>query len=230
MCRAKKKAKLLALGMLPIEEIKYMAAVEESLIAKGNLFRRLYTTYDEQKNVIEKNARSEYNREVKRLKSRSQSVKLPPFNKKNPHIFESMKGLDLHKPILYGYVYSGAHVGSMLPLLKGIFVADAAHMKDGLQGTSFSLWGYHSDERLVCIALAYILANEDEDRWILFFNCVKEWYPQMQACAIITDGDKGIKPALAKVMPGWEHLLCYRHVASNVNKKCKIGKLCLCEY
>jgi hypothetical protein len=118
----------------------------------------------------------------------------------------------------------------MLPLLKGIFVADAAHMKDGLQGTSFSLWGYDSDERLVCVALAYILANEVEDRWSLFLKSVKEWYPQMKACAIITDGDKGIEPALAKVMPGWEHLLCYRHVASNVNKKCKIGKLCLCEY
>ena len=82
----------------------------------------------------------------------------------------------------------------------------------------------------MCIALAYISANEDEDRWTLFFNCVKEWYPQMQVCAIITDGDKGIEPALAKVMPGWERLLCYRHVASNVNKKCRIGKLCLCEY
>ena len=110
-----------------------------------------------------KNARSEYNWEVKRRKSRSQSLKLP-FDKKNPQIFESMKGLDSHKPILYGYVYSGEHVRYMLPLLQGIFVADAAHMKDGLQGTSFSLWGYDSDERLVCIALAYFLANEDEEK------------------------------------------------------------------
>jgi hypothetical protein len=49
LCRAKKRAKHLALGMSPVEEIKYVTAVEQSLISKGNLFRRLYTTYDEQK-------------------------------------------------------------------------------------------------------------------------------------------------------------------------------------
>jgi hypothetical protein len=73
--------------MLPIEEIKYVAAVEQALLATGNCFQRLYTTYDEQKVLIEKNARSECNREVKRLKSRShaQSEQLLPFDKKPSH-------------------------------------------------------------------------------------------------------------------------------------------------
>ena len=50
----KEETKHLALGMLPIEEIKYMAAVEQALLATGNCFQRLYTTYDEQKVLIEK--------------------------------------------------------------------------------------------------------------------------------------------------------------------------------
>ena len=72
------------------------------------------------------------------------------------------------------YVNSGKHMSKMLPKLKTIFVADGVHMKDNLLGTCFSLWGYDSDERLVCVALSYAMANEKEERWTLFFQCVKK--------------------------------------------------------
>jgi hypothetical protein len=225
LSRAKQLAHELAFNLTKLDQIPYLKSTGTLLKAKGHKFLQLFTKYEDQVVVLQKNAKSDYDRKVKQLKDTG-STDIPKFNKNDPKILEPLKLLDKTVPITYGYVYSGKHVSKMLPKLKTIFVADGAHMKDNLLGTCFSLWGYDSDERLVCVALSYIMANEDEERWTLFLQCVKNWYPYLDVTAIITDGDKGIEPALASVMPGWQHLLCYRHVASNVNKKCNIGKDC----
>ena len=217
--KAKKMALESAAGFKEKEQIQYMNSLVSCLQGVGHRAVCLYTTVNEQKEVMKKNARSDYDQEMRMRHTKEEKKFI--FDEKMA--YEPLNGLDGNRPLLYGYVYSGRYVHKMLPHLKGVFVTDGAHMKGTMKGSILSLWGYDANDHLVNIALCYVLANEDEKRWLDFLNVIRGWYPRLQTTALISDGDKGLAPAIEKVFPAMSHLLCYRHVADNVRKNCGGG-------
>jgi hypothetical protein len=219
LARAKDHAIELAVGIKKKEEVLMMNALVQCLQNKGHKVACLYTSVKEQKEVVHKNAKSDFDRS-NRLKKKENREKFI-FNEKMA--YAPLAGLDENRPILYGYVYSPRYIQAMLPAVKKIFCADGAHMKGVLKGTILSLWGYDANEHLLCIGICFVYANEDEKRWKDFLTVMKGWFPVLEATAILTDGDKGLAPALKHVFPRISHLLCYRHVADNVRKACGGG-------
>ena len=209
----------MAPGFTGNEEIMYMHSLVACLKEKNHKAICLYTTLQEQREVIKKNARSDHRRQNKNL---SKDLKTA-FNFDEKMAFAPLSGLDEDRPLMYGYVYSGRYVHRMLPTLKELFCVDGAHMKGKMKGTLLSLWGYDANDHLINVALSFVYANEDEKRWTDFLKIVKSWYPSLNTSVWLSDGDKGLAPTMKNVFPSVNHLMCYRHVADNVRKSCGTG-------
>jgi hypothetical protein len=65
-----------------------------------------------------------------------------------------------------------------------------------------------------------IVSIENEENWFWFLDLILKNLATLPAF-IISDRDKGLLPALAKVAPEIMHFYCFRHLMENFNKKFK---------
>ena len=75
--------------------------------------------------------------------------------------------------------------------------------------------------------MAILFGNEDKEGWVQFWNFALSIHPSLdqEDTTIITDQAKGLKEALAEVLPGAGHFLCSFHRLQNIAKIVKGGNV-----
>lgn len=73
--------------------------------------------------------------------------------------------------------------------------------------------------------MAILFGNEDKEGWVQFWKFALSLHPSLdlEDTTIITDQAKGLKEALAEVLPGAGHFLCSFHRLQNIAKIVKGG-------
>ncbi len=69
-----------------------------------------------------------------------------------------------------------------------------------------------------------VVSIEDEENWSWFLNLILKYLMAFPAF-IISDQDKGLLPALAKVSPEIMHFYGFQHLMEKFNKKFNCKKL-----
>jgi hypothetical protein len=91
----------------------------------------------------------------------------------------------------------------VVPHLQRVFQADACHMNFG-KYTLYSCYGTTANCNTFPVAMAILFGNEDKEGWVQFWNFALSIHPSLdqEDTTIITDQAKGLKEALAEVLPG----------------------------
>ena len=107
----------------------------------------------------------------------------------------------------------------VVPHLQRVFQADACHMNFG-KYTLYSCYGTTANCNTFPVAMAILFGNEDKEGWVQFWNFALSLHPSLdlEDTTIITDQAKGLKEALAEVLPGAGHFLCSFHRLQNIAK------------
>jgi hypothetical protein len=114
----------------------------------------------------------------------------------------------------------------VVPHLQRVFQADACHMNFG-KYTLYSCYGTTANCNTFSVAMAILFGNEDKEGWVQFWNFALSIHPSLdqEDTTIITDQAKGLKEALAEVLPGAGHFLCSFHRLQNIAKIVKGGNV-----
>jgi hypothetical protein len=79
---------------------------------------------------------------------------------------------------------------------------------------------FRNGNKEIQIIACGVVSIENEENWSWFFDLLFKNLTTPPAF-IISDRDKGLVPALAKVAPGIMHFYCFRHLMENFNRKFK---------
>jgi len=97
---------------------------------------------------------------------------------------------------------------------------DAAHLTN-LHGMLFTATGFDAVGSIVPLGFATFPGNETYDRWVWFIENLKAAIPSLGTGApvVFSDRDKGLKEAVASMLPNAYPAHCVRHIEGNLATK-----------
>jgi hypothetical protein len=116
-----------------------------------------------------------------------------------------------------GILVSVAPASNGVPLLQTVYQADACHIDFG-KYTMFTIYGIGASNNTFPVAMALLFGNETLASWVKFFTFAVNAHPCLNDAkvTIISDKDKGLMGAIAKVLPKAVNFMCSYHRRKNI--------------
>jgi hypothetical protein len=169
------------------ENIEYVYAVCDALVAKGHFCELLFTHHD----VIHQVQEIVIKEELTRWE-----------NKKEPTLKRGQARTDVHlnnalgledgpkMKFLIGILFATSTSKIQSPFLEDVIQADAVDMSFG-KYTLFLAYARSANGKMVGLGFAILFGNEDKKNWSIFWVFLMKMHPIiMQMKMIITDQDK----------------------------------------
>ncbi|XP_034229322.1 uncharacterized protein LOC117638292 [Prunus dulcis] len=114
------------------------------------------------------------------------------------------------------YVCLVAYKKGFLEGCRPVIGVDGCHLKGPYPGQILTTVGVDGNNGYFPVAYA-VVDIESKDSWIWFFNLLIEdlGITNEKAWVVISDKQKGLVPAIERVLPTAEHMMCVRHLYSN---------------
>ena len=114
------------------------------------------------------------------------------------------------------YVCLAACKKGFLEGCRPVIGVDGCHLKGPYPGHILTAVGVDGNNGYFPVAYA-VVDIESKDSWIWFFNLLIEdlGITNGKAWVVISDKQKGLVPAIEKVLPTAKHRMCVRHLYSN---------------
>ncbi|XP_034206480.1 uncharacterized protein LOC117620492 [Prunus dulcis] len=114
------------------------------------------------------------------------------------------------------YVCLAACKKGFLEGCRPVIGVDGCHLKGPYPGQILTTVGVDGNNGYFPVAYA-VVDIESKDSWIWFFNLLIEdlGITNEKAWVVISDKQKGLVPAIERVLPTAEHMMCVRHLYSN---------------
>ncbi|KAL4574492.1 hypothetical protein LXL04_021324 [Taraxacum kok-saghyz] len=120
------------------------------------------------------------------------------------------------------YICLGALKNGFKAGCRDFLRLDGTFMKGPYPGQILTAVGLDSNNGIYPLAYA-VVESENTNSWTWFLENLAEDLDLTPRCnfTFISDRQKGILPAIAKVFPAAEHRYCLRHVYENMKLSCK---------
>ncbi|CAL5421078.1 unnamed protein product [Camellia sinensis] len=136
----------------------------------------------------------------------------PPSKPNLPHLLSTFKRIFLS----FAAIQHGFKEGC-----RPFIAVDGCHLKGPFGGILLAAVGLDGNNGLYPIAIG-VVESECKDSWAFFLyhlNTIFGNGPQNMPLTIMSDGQKGIEPAMRQVIPQATHRRCCRHIFSNLKGK-----------